>query len=67
MKFWRQHASVLVNMLLALLVLTGWEAAVWFFDIPAIVIPAPSAVFTALATGLADKSVSLVYESVLRK
>jgi NitT/TauT family transport system permease protein len=54
MKFWRRHASALVNTLLALLVLTGWEAAVWFFDVPAIMIPAPSAVFTALRTGLAN-------------
>jgi NitT/TauT family transport system permease protein len=54
MKFWRRRATALVNVLLALLFLTGWEAAVWFFDIPAIVIPAPSAVFAALETGLTN-------------
>jgi NitT/TauT family transport system permease protein len=54
MKFLRRHAMPFVHVLLALLFLSGWEAAVRLFDIPAIIVPAPSAVLAALRNGIAN-------------
>jgi NitT/TauT family transport system permease protein len=44
----RDRPETLISPLLLVVILGGWELAVRFFAIPAIIVPAPSAVFSSL-------------------
>jgi NitT/TauT family transport system permease protein len=52
MKTPRRRLEFALSLLLAIAFLGFWQWAVWFFAIPAIVIPAPSSVFLALRDGM---------------
>jgi NitT/TauT family transport system permease protein len=51
MKAIQRHAAPLLNLALAVILIGGWEAAVRLLHIPAIVLPAPSAIAAALVRG----------------
>src|SRR5947209_2846237 len=48
-----QRPERMLSLLLLVFFLGGWELAVWAFNVPRIVVPAPSAVFASLVSGLA--------------
>ena len=51
MKRLLEKPEIPLAILLFVVVVGGWEAAVRFFDIPKIVLPAPSAVAVAMCAG----------------
>jgi NitT/TauT family transport system permease protein len=51
----RRRPEIALSLLLFVILFAGWEAAVWLFDVPLIVMPAPSAIIKALWANLATQ------------
>ncbi|MBV8167922.1 MAG: ABC transporter permease, partial [Alphaproteobacteria bacterium] len=56
MSRWRERPELPLSMLVFVVVVGGWELAVRMLDIPAIVVPPPSAIAWALWDGLGSGS-----------